>query len=117
MSRPLRSPPITGASSLLRAGPPACPPTVLSASRFPPLAALPLATLLTRQQCQDTPSHVPRESRSPGSRRLCAGHHLANKRAPARLLLEPDVYSSFDVVCVVFDTSSAIRLRSPSRSP
>ena len=44
MTRPLRSTPITGASPLLRAGPPARPATVLSASRFLPLGALPLAT-------------------------------------------------------------------------
>src|SRR5438128_2604104 len=43
MSRPLRSAPITRASPLLRAGPPAAAATVLSASRFLPPSALPLA--------------------------------------------------------------------------
>jgi hypothetical protein len=43
MSRPLRSAPITGVSSLLRAGPPAFAASVLNASRFLPLSALPLA--------------------------------------------------------------------------
>ena len=33
-----------------------------------------------------SPSHVPCKSRRPGSRRLCAGHRLANTRAPARLI-------------------------------
>lgn len=42
-ARPLRSTPITGASSLLRAGPPAGPASVLDPSRCPPLGALPLA--------------------------------------------------------------------------
>src|SRR5437763_16568531 len=42
MTRPLRSPPITGGSALLRAGPPAHAASVLNASRFPPLGALPL---------------------------------------------------------------------------
>ena len=32
------------------------------------------------------PSHVPRRSRRPGSRRLHAGHRLASQRAPARLI-------------------------------
>ena len=32
------------------------------------------------------PSHVPCRSRRPDSRRLHAGHHLANRRAPARLI-------------------------------
>jgi hypothetical protein len=37
-------------------------------------------------RCRGAPSHVPCESRRSGSRRLHAGHHLAKKRAPARLL-------------------------------
>src|SRR5450759_2855618 len=43
MSRPLGSTPITGASSLLRDGPPATAATVLDSSRFLPPGALPLA--------------------------------------------------------------------------
>jgi hypothetical protein len=86
MTRPLRSTPITGASALLRTGPPASAATVLSASRFLPPGALPLATgQKDRQQCQHSPSHVPCESRRPDSRRLHAGHHLASKRVSARL--------------------------------
>jgi hypothetical protein len=38
---------------------------------------------------RDLPSHVPCNSRRPGSRRLHAAHHLASKRAPARLIPEP----------------------------
>ena len=38
--------------------------------------------------CRGTPSHLPRRSRRPGSRRLHAGHPLPNQRAPARLLPE-----------------------------
>src|SRR5256885_2126749 len=37
-------------------------------------------------QYRRAPSHVPRGSRRPGSRRLHAGHHLASRRAPARLI-------------------------------
>src|SRR6266581_1617039 len=48
MSRPLRSAPITGTSALLRAGPPARAATVLSALRFLPLGALPLAPATSR---------------------------------------------------------------------
>jgi hypothetical protein len=47
MSRPLRSAPITEVSSLLRAGPPACAATVLNASQFLLLNALPLTTAAT----------------------------------------------------------------------
>jgi hypothetical protein len=38
------------------------------------------------RQYRRTPSHVPHKSSRPGSRRLHAGHHLANRRAPARLI-------------------------------
>jgi len=88
MSRPLRSTPITGASPLLRAGPPASATTVLNASQFLLPGTLPLATHPNPgagRQCRRSPSHVPRRSRRPGSRRLHAGHRLANQRAPARL--------------------------------
>src|ERR1035437_2837176 len=44
MGRPLRSTPITGASSLLRTGPPARPASVLNTSQFLLLGALPLTT-------------------------------------------------------------------------
>src|SRR5674476_973755 len=44
MVRPLRSTPITGASSLLRTGPPARPASVLNTSQFLLLGALPLTT-------------------------------------------------------------------------
>ena len=63
------------------------------------------------------PSPVPCRSRRPGSRRLHAGHRLASQRAPARLIPGSWVHPGFGVTCVVFDTSTAIRSRSPSRSP
>ena len=83
-TRPLRSTPITGASPLLRAGPPARPATVLN---FPPgysrLREPPHATCFAAQ-CRDAPSHVSCKSRRPGSCRLHAGHRLASNRAPTR---------------------------------
>ena len=42
--------------------------------------------------------HVPCSSRRPGSRRLHTGHHLASKRAPARLFPKFYIYPGFDVV-------------------
>jgi|SRR5215470_2034807 len=69
------------------------------------------------QRYQGAPSHVPRESSRPGSRRLYAGHRLASKRAPARLIPEQQVRPGFDVSRVCYDTSSAIHLRSSSWSP
>ena len=93
-TRPLRSSPITGPSSLLRDGPPLCPASVLSPSRFPPLGALPL----DRPQATTAPlaaayrgDRFPRSMQEPrpGSRHLHAGHHLANQQAPARLVPGP----------------------------
>jgi hypothetical protein len=52
-----------------------------------PLGDLPLTRPRQRTgQYRDTPSPVPRGSRRPGSRRLHAGHRLASKRTPARLI-------------------------------
>ncbi len=50
MIRPLRSPAITAGSALLRAGPPTSCASVLNASRFPPLGALPLAPPTSAEQ-------------------------------------------------------------------
>ena len=101
MSRPLRSTPITGASPLLRAGPPACPHRYSTPHSFccstrslSPLVALPGHWSPYRY----TPSHVPCSSRRSGSRRLHTGHHLASKRVSARFI--PRIYTDpgFDVV-------------------
>ena len=90
MSRPLRSTP-TPASRRFTAT------TGRSASErrlgTQCLRFLPSARSLSRPQQQGpayrrSPSHVPCKSRRPGSHRLYAGHHLANKRAPARLIPE-----------------------------
>src|SRR5260370_7787224 len=58
--RPLAPPPLryAGTSQLLRASPPACPATVLSSSRIPPLGFLPLAAPFRRQP-HHPPSHIP----------------------------------------------------------
>ena len=101
MSRPLRSTPITGASPLLRAGPPARPHRYSTPHSFccsthslsPPVTFPGL-----RSPYRHTPSHVPCSSRRPGSRRLHTGHHLASKRAPARLFPKFYIYPGFDVV-------------------
>jgi len=81
---------LCAARRTLRAGPPADAATVLNASRFQPLGALPLTHPPHKAgtQCRHPPSHVPRASRRPGSRRLHAGHHLASTRAPAKLILK-----------------------------
>jgi hypothetical protein len=74
--------------------------SVLDASQFPLLGALPLAPspLPERAQYRPALSHVLCSSRRSDSRRLHAGHHLANKRAPARFF--PRLYTDpgFDVI-------------------
>src|SRR4051795_11536708 len=82
MTRPLRSAPITEASPLLRAGPPA---------RTATEAELPLAAVRShegdrRRPCRCAPSPVPFGRGRSGSRRLHAGHRLASRRASARLI-------------------------------
>jgi hypothetical protein len=89
MSQPLRSTPITRASPLLRAGPPARHESVLDASQFPLLDALPLAPPPTQRRKDSIGPRLPAFSTGANgsdSRRLHAGHRLANKRAPARLI-------------------------------
>lgn len=100
MSQPLHSTPITDASSLLRAGPPARPHRYStprsfcclahSLSRPPPCGE--------RALYRHTLSHVSCSSRRSDSRRLHAGHRLANKRAPARLFPGLCTHPSFDVI-------------------
>src|SRR5260370_10090940 len=121
MSRPLRSAPITGASLLLRAGPPANPASVLRAPRFLSPGALPLAThrlsplaTASRRHYRNPPSYVPCRSRRTGSRRLYAGHRLASKRDsrqayPGIALVTPVLMS-----LLPNGISSAVHLRSPS---
>ena len=93
MSRPLRSPPITGASALLRAGPPACPHRYSTPHSFccSTRSLSPPATFPGHwSPYRYTPSHVPCSSRRSGSRRLHTGHHLASKRVSARFI--PRIY-------------------------
>jgi hypothetical protein len=115
MTWPLRSTPITGVSPLLRASPPTGTATVLTPMPRRGYSLSP--TPNTTGKYRFRPSPVPCRSRRPGSRRLHAGHRLANQRAPARLIPGSDEHPGFDVTCFSFDTSAAIRLRSPSRSP
>ena len=72
-----------GASPLLRAGPPANIATGTQCLLVSAVGTLPLAARQYWPAGPDgrfrrSPSHVPCQSRRPGSRRLHAGHHLAN---------------------------------------
>src|SRR6478609_9592963 len=103
MSRPLRSTPITRASPLLRAGPPAGTASVLNVSGFrrTTLSLSPTAQSSTDGQYRHPPSHVPCRSSRSGSRHLHAGHRLANQRASARLIPETLELPGSDVILVV----------------
>src|SRR5215472_4614813 len=83
-TQPLRSSPITGPSTLLRAAPPLRPASVLSPSRLEPLAACPFTSL-------DVTKHrFSRSVRKPGraSRRLHAGCRSGSIRASPELIPE-----------------------------
>jgi hypothetical protein len=115
MTRPLRSTPITGASPLLRAGPPAEPATVLtprqrtgfslSPARKPERAVSHPAFSRSMQKPQTGLASPP--CRTP------PGPSAGTRQARPGIRKTP----GFDVTCFFFDTSTANRLRSPSRSP
>jgi hypothetical protein len=85
--------------------------------RFPPLArslSRP-QSLRPRTPYRRSPSHVPCKSRRPGSRRLHAGHHLANHRDTrqahhGRTARPP----AFDATSITLTTPQQ---RTPTRSP
>jgi hypothetical protein len=66
-----------------------------------------------RMPYRATPSHVPRRSRRPGSRRLPAGHRLASQRPPPGSSQSSEDSPGFDVVSMF----STPQQRSPSWSP
>src|SRR5829696_9012385 len=80
-ARPLRSSPITEPSSLLRAGPPLCPASVLCPSRCLPLGVLPLATggrpapLSPGRRCRGDRFSCSVPAPATSSRHLYTGHH------------------------------------------
>src|SRR5579862_7190451 len=104
------------ASALLRDGPPPCPATVLCPSRRCPLGDLPLAASPPgrRQYRGDRFPRSVQEPR-PGSRRLHAGRHLGSQQAPPRLVPGSRSCPGFDATEIYYDTSTAVRFRSPSR--
>jgi hypothetical protein len=65
-----------------------------------------LGGLRPRSLCRHSPSHVPCKSRRSGSRRLYAGHHLANTRAPARLIPRGKLNPRFRCHLKPFDAST-----------
>src|SRR3954466_16236963 len=92
MSRPLGSPPTPTKQDLLgyygpvrrQASHRYSTPSVSASAR----SLSPPSRPTTPVAVSTLPSHVPCKSRRPGSRRLYAGHRLANTRAPTRLISE-----------------------------
>src|ERR1700687_269136 len=102
------------ASSLLRDGPPPCPATVLGLLRRGPLEDLPLAASPAgRWHCRGDRFPCSMQKPRPGSRRLHAGRRLGSRQAPPRLVPEPRSCPGFDATEISYDTSSAVRSRSP----
>src|SRR5689334_12198916 len=128
-ARPLRSSPITGPSSLLRAVPPLCPASVLCRLRCPPLAALPLAAKTTspgrRYRGDRFSCSMPAPAAS--SRHLYTGHRQSSTQAAPwlrarprrRVPLFPGVRRSpgCDAIVPPIDASAVVHTRSSSRRP
>jgi hypothetical protein len=101
MSRPLRSTPVTEASPLLRAGPPANAATVLNASRFLPFDALPLTPGPRTAKGTVSASAFPRSMQKPQTglapplRRTPPDQYNGS---PARLIPGPFNRPGFDVI-------------------
>src|SRR5882757_7255374 len=105
MTHLLRSSPITGPSSLLRGSPPLSDASVLSASRWEPLAPFPLASSARFSRS------VPKPDR--GSRCLYAGCRSVGIRTSSELVPQEGSPHGFDIAYSDFDASEAVRLRSP----
>src|SRR5664280_2638451 len=120
MGRPLRSTPITGASSLLRTGPPARPASVLNTSQFLLLGALPLTTPNLRAEVSGPA--FPRSMQQPQIRiasPVCRTPP-GQKRAPARLLPGLGERPGFDVlfaISTLHQRFTCVRLPDPHLTP
>src|SRR5438093_13722497 len=103
--QPLRSSPITGPSSLLRAAPPLRAASVLSPSRFQPLAASPFALAIDAGPARRrTGSHVPNKSLvevraayTPDAARSVSGHPPGSSRRKGHpaISTSPDSFRRF----------------------
>ena len=117
MTRPLRSSPITGPSSLLRVGPPLCPASLLSPSQ---ISCLGFSLQTTGRRPK--PLHWPAV---PSGRQVLPFHpraqitlappsmpdtHLASQQAPARLLPGQRLDPGSECHQYAFDTSSVVSL-------
>ena len=105
--QPLRSSPITEPSLLLRAAPPLCPASVLWSLRFLPLGRLP-------SHRDDRFSRSIQEP-DPASRRLHAGCRSGSLQDSPRACPGRRTHPRFRHHLRRFDTSSAVRSRSPLR--
>ena len=96
------------ASQLLRDGPPLCPATGTQSlpdsadwdapSRRARLAATPAAFGFWPSVLRATGSTISVQEPKPSSRHLHAGHRLASRQVPARLIPRPQARPGFDVV-------------------
>jgi hypothetical protein len=129
-ARPLGSGPITGPSSLLRAGPSLCPASVLCRSRFSPLAGLPLATrgpttpISTGRRYRGDRFSCSMPAPATSSRHLYTGHRQGHEQAAPWLRAHPVGRAfvpghpsgpGFDAIAVFHDASAVVHTRSSSR--
>ena len=117
IARPLRSPRITRVHRYYGPIRPCASHRLLNPSQFHLLEALAVpASHLHRPRYRG--DRFPSSARTPGlcSRRLHAGHHLANRQAPARLIPEQRLDPGFDVIDTLTTRHRTVRFRSPSQS-
>src|SRR5215218_1716847 len=101
-TRPLRSTRVTGLPRYYEAVRPPAPHRYAAPRSFRCLGVSLSPTTPTRGQPyrgEEFPRSAP--APEPGSRHLCAGHHLANQQAPARLIPGQQLDPGFDVVATL----------------
>jgi hypothetical protein len=121
---PLRSARITRHQRYYERVRPCAPLPVLNPSRCCRFGALPLdspggprARPALSPVAGSSGDRFPRSARDPASssRHLYAGHHLASRQVPARLVPGSSTHPGFDAVSTCFDTSTVVHSRSSSR--
>lgn len=119
MTRPLRFTPITGASPLLRAGPPASGATVLNVSQFLLPDALPLTIPrhIHRRATAVSPPAFPRSVQKPQTRLAPPSCRAPPGQSTGTRQAHPGTTGLPRFRCQILVSTRPQRLRSPFRSP
>ena len=118
-TRPLRSRPVTGPSSLLRGGPSPCRASVLSPSQFQLLGVLPSAASVNTPAGAITArgSHVSCQRPDRTRATSVPGSRQGSTQVSPWLFPGQQLDPGYDCRRYAYDTSAVVHSRSPSRSP